>query len=1238
MNKTAIKNFAIWARNKLIADVSYDARLIGITEDGIAKPLPQSFGGTQFFDIGTAEPYSISGEAVRQRDKLIEVIQQKEKDTDYKTAYQYVIEEVAYTWFNRLIAIRFMEVNDYLPSHIRVLSSESGKLEPDLVTTPFDAELPFTAEEEAQIFQLKQDNKLDEVFRILFLKQCNALNEILPALFEKTKNYTELLLSLSVIDQDGVVYHLIHDIPEDDFNIERGGQVEIIGWLYQYYNTEPKAAAFAKNGKITKEEIPAVTQLFTPDWIVRYMVENSLGRLWVEGHPDCDLKENWKYYLEEAQQEPEVQAKLSEIRKEYAALNPEDIKLIDPCMGSGHILVYAFDVLMQIYESAGYSQRDAAKSILEHNIYGLDIDDRAYQLAYFAVMMKARQYNRRILNGENTCHVYAIQESNSINRAHLKYFGAGMDDIEKNAAKMQLEGLLDTLTDAKEYGSILNVESYNWDLLRRFVAAEDTAGQISMDSVGVEDTAEQLNRLVDIGETMARKYWVTITNPPYAAISNLSPKVNDFVKANYPDSKVDLFAVFIERCGLMTRVSGYQAMITQHAWMFLASYENLRDKLLNKELINLAHLGPHAFDEINGEVVQTSSFVFCNDFFSNYNSTFVQLVGGKNEAAKAAMFISGEHRFNKTNEQLREIQGTPYTAYWASDVVLSAFKKSHLVGDVSEPRVGMATANNDRFIRLWFEVNRNKFGINISSRKEAVESRKKWFPFAKGGEQRKWYGNNDTVVNWENDGFEIQNFKDEKTGRIRSHNYNLDYIFSSALTWTVIGTEKTSFRFCPVGFLYSNSGYGLFCNNEKTKYYLLGFMNSKIAASLLKILSPSMGFESGYLRKLPLIESDSLDSIVERVKHCIDGSNAEWDSFEISWDFKKHPLLRNVSTISEAFTQWQSECDDRFNQLKANEEELNRIFIDIYGLQDELTPEVEDKDVTVRKADLQRDIKSLLSYAVGCMFGRYSTYKDGLLFAGEPYSLQAFVDKMNDRPGTISDEELERAYRNEGVVVDEMFFPDADNVIPITDEEYLDDDIVSRLCAWLKAVYGDDTLEANLDYIAKALGNKGSTSREIIRNYFLNDFFKDHCQTYSVTGSGKRPIYWLFDSGKQNGFKALVYLHRYTPDTIGNLRIDYLHKMQRVYESEINRMQDMMDHSENAREVAAASKRKDKLAKQLKECREYDEKISHLALSRIELDLDDGVKVNYRKLQTAQDGKFYEVLADSKNIMVKEKK
>lgn len=1209
MNKTAIKNFAIWARNKLVADVSYDARLIGITENGIAKPLPQSFGGTQFFDIGTAEPYSISGEAVRQRDKLIEVIQQKEKDTDYKTAYQYVIEEVAYTWFNRLIAIRFMEVNDYLPSHIRVLSSESGKLEPDLVTTPFDAELPFTAEEEAQIFQLKQDNKLDEVFRILFLKQCNALNEILPALFEKTKNYTELLLSLSVIDQDGVVYHLIHDIPEDDFNIERGGQVEIIGWLYQYYNTEPKAAAFAKNGKITKEEIPAVTQLFTPDWIVRYMVENSLGRLWVEGHPECDLKESWKYYLEEAQQEPEVQAKLSEIRKEYAALNPEDIKLIDPCMGSGHILVYAFDVLMQIYESAGYSQRDAAKSILEHNIYGLDIDDRAYQLAYFAVMMKARQYNRRILNGENTCHVYAIQESNSINRAHLKYFGAGMDDIEKNAAKMQLEGLLDTLTDAKEYGSILNVESCNWDLLRRFVAAEDTDGQISMDSVGVEDTAEQLNRLIDIGETMARKYWVTVTNPPYANTGSLGAKVNSFVKKNYQDSKADLYSVFIERCAQMIVHGGYQAMITQHSWMFLTSFQKLREKMMHTDTISMAHLGARAFEEIGGEVVQTTAFVRRNSSISDYYGTYCRLVEPSTQQGKADLYLSRTKCYVARQADFVKIPGMP-VAYWLSNIYFELFSKLPTLSNSVDFCKGLATMDNERFLRLWEEVSWKNACVTAIDAAEGKESKKRWFAYNKGGTFRRWYGNRDYVINWFDDGKELKDnvVKCYGGGSYTKEVRNEEKYFCEGITWSTLASGLISIRYSPKGCIFDSKGSMGFAKSGQNIYALTAFLNSCVAQKFLEVLSPTLDYNIGGLNNLPFVNVP--DNAIETCKECIRDSVYDWDSFETSWDFKKHPLLRNVSTISEAFAQWQAECDDRFNQLKANEEELNSIFIDIYGLKDELTPEVEDKDVTVRKADLQRDIKSLLSYAVGCMFGRYSLDVEGLAYAGGEWDGSKY----------------------------QSYIPDADNVIPITDEEYLDDDIESRLCAWLKAVYGADTLEANLDYIAKALGNKGSTSREIIRNYFLNDFFKDHCQTYSVTGSGKRPIYWLFDSGKQNGFKALVYLHRYTPDTIGNLRIDYLHKMQRVYESEINRMQDMMDHSENAREVAAASKRKDKLAKQLKECREYDEKISHLALSRIELDLDDGVKVNYRKLQTAQDGKFYEVLADSKNIMVKEKK
>ena len=874
-----------------------------------------------------------------------------------------MIEEVAYTWFNRLIAIRFMEVNDYLPSHIRVLSSESGKLEPDLVTTPFDAELPFTAEEEAQIFQLKQDNKLDEVFRILFLKQCNALNEILPALFEKTKNYTELLLSLSVIDQDGVVYHLIHDIPEDDFNIERGGQVEIIGWLYQYYNTEPKAAAFAKNGKITKEEIPAVTQLFTPDWIVRYMVENSLGRLWVEGHPECGLKENWKYYLEEAQQESEVQAKLAEIRKEYAALNPEDIKLIDPCMGSGHILVYAFDVLMQIYESAGYSQRDAAKSILEHNIYGLDIDDRAYQLAYFAVMMKARQYNRRILNGENTCHVYAIQESNSINRAHLKYFGAGMDDIEKNAAKMQLEGLLDTLTDAKEYGSILNVESYNWDLLRRFVAAEDTAGQISMDSVGVEDTAEQLNRLIDIGETMARKYWVTCTNPPYAGTSNLSANVNNFVKKNYPDSKADLFAVFIERCRQMTVNNGFQAMITQHAWMFLSSFEKLREKMMLTETVNMAHLGARAFEEIGGEVVQTTAFVRCANHVEGYKGTYCRLIEPTSQQGKADMFISGQNQYRVGQISFSKIPGVP-VAYWISPEVLKLFDE-RTVGSIADAKSGMTTTDNTRFLRLWEEVNCQKIGFGYGNIADTQDMKYKWFPFCKGGDFRRWAGNESFVVNWFNNGEEIRIAAEGATG---GRLVNIDCALRECLVWTKISSANISLRMKKQGIFFSDAAPGVFANRE-TLYYLLALLNTKYANEIIKLINPTLNFVPGAVSSVPVKKDEkNKGKIIEIAEGNVQLSEQDWDSFETSWDFKKHPLLQNVSTISEAFNQWQAECDDRFNQLKTNEEELNRIFIDIYGLQDELTPEVEDKDVTVRKADLQRDIKSLLSYAVGCMF------------------------------------------------------------------------------------------------------------------------------------------------------------------------------------------------------------------------------------------------------------------------------
>ena len=717
MNKTAIKNFAIWARNKLIADIGYRASLMGITAEGVHAALPQSTGQTEFYDIGTAEPYTINGSAIRQRQYLVELIQRKEKDTDYKTAYKYVIEEVAYTWFNRLIAVRFMEINDYLPSHIRVLSSDTGKLEPDLVTTPFDAELDFTRAEQQAVMDLKNANKLDEVFRLLFIKQCNALNEILPALFEKTNDYTELLLNLSVIDQNGVIYHLVHDIPEEDFDVERGGQVEIIGWLYQYYNTEPKKEAFAKKGKITKEEVPAVTQLFTPDWIVRYMVENSLGRLWVEGHPNKELKSGWRYYLEEAEQETEVQVQLNKNRKVYAQLNPEDIKIIDPCMGSGHILVYTFDVLMQIYESAGYGQRDAARSILENNLFGLDIDDRAFQMAYFAVLMKARQYNRRILDGKCKLNLYSIQESNSINRNQLRYFGADLNDIDKNNAVSQISSLLDTFKDAKEYGSILTVDEYDWKLLYRFISSIQVIGQLSMDTVGLEDTADQLKQITKQGQVLSQKYHVTITNPPYMNPNSASRNLNEFAKKHYPDSKTDLFAIFIERCSQMNVSYGFQAMITMHAWMFLSSYENLRKKLVCRDTINMIHLGARAFEEIAGEVVQTTGFVLRNTNAYRYKGVYCRLLEPNSQYGKEQMYLSGINRYISSQSNFVRIPGCPI-AYWVSDAFLKDFDKSKRLAEICETRKGLATSDNNRFLKLWEEVSFENIGFSIKSNEE----------------------------------------------------------------------------------------------------------------------------------------------------------------------------------------------------------------------------------------------------------------------------------------------------------------------------------------------------------------------------------------------------------------------------------------------------------------------------------------------------------------------------------------
>jgi hypothetical protein len=913
----------------------------------------------------------------------------------------------------------------------------------------------------------------------------------------------------------------------------------------------------------------------------------------------------------------------------------------DPCMGSGHILVYAFDVFMQIYENAGWSQRDAAQSIIQNNIYGLDIDDRAAQLSYFAVLMKARQYDRRILTRGIEPNVYAVQESNGINRGQLKYFGAGLTDAEKNVAVSQMEGLLNTLNDAKEYGSLLNVEDYDWELLEKFVENTDTESQISFDTYGLDETAELLKRLIRTGKVMAQKYEVVATNPPYAGTSNLSAKVNNFVKKNYPDSKADLFAVFIERCGEMIKKNGYQAMITMHSWMFLSSFEKLRVKLQQQTIVNMAHLGARAFEEIGGEVVQTTSFVLSKKHADKYVGIYCRLVEPNNQAEKENSFIRKEKIYRAKQNDFKKIPGSP-VAYWVNEKVYHVFENGVRFKTIGDTRQGMATSDVNRFTRLWYEVDCCNIGWNYSKLDSTEDGVHTWYPYIKGGTFRKWYGNEDYLVNWKFNGKEVKEYAAKLYKSYSRTIKNISEYLKPCISWGMVTTNNLSVRYYPAGHIFDIAGCCCFSNDD-VRLYLLGFLNSCIANTFCKILNPTINMNVGDIGNLPLIVSKTYKEKVDFwVERCIELAKLDWNSFETSWDFKCHPLISVISQnrtlfdditnidLAECYTCWENECNERFNQLKANEEELNRIFIDIYGLQDELTPEVEDKDVTVRKADLQRDIKSLISYAVGCMFGRYSLNEEGLVLAGQPFEAHFFEASapvcgtgFAGAPGA-SVPIGEFYYKTDEGVKKCTYNPDKDNIIPICDEEYFSDDIVSRFCEWVKIVYGEKSLETNLDFIAKALGNKGNTSREVIRNYFLNDFFKDHCNTYSVTGSGKRPIYWMFDSGKQNGFKALIYMHRYDADTVGRVRTDYLHKTQKYVETAMQSAQYTIDNATSASEKLKATKAVTKYTKQLAEMKIYDEAIAHVANQRIEIDLDDGVKVNYAKFQgveVAQEGK-----------------
>ncbi|MEE1516991.1 MAG: BREX-1 system adenine-specific DNA-methyltransferase PglX [Lachnospiraceae bacterium] len=1156
MNKTAIKNFAIWARVNLIESAKQKAFEYEVTEDGQNNSSLDIIAGRV-----------LSNTEKKQRAQLITEIKNK--------GFNQVMEEAAYTWFNRFIALRYMEVNGFLPSKVRVFSDEEGKFNPAILSEAMSVELDGLDREKVLKLLDKQDN--EALYKMLIISQCNALSSGLPYMFEKIENWTELLFPSNLLKTDSVVGQMVTEIPEEDWK----DAVQIIGWMYQYYNSELKDETFAllkKNVKITKERIPAATQLFTPDWIVRYMVENSLGRFWVEGHPNDELKKEWKYYLEEADQEPQVREELERIRKEYQTIKPEEIKVIDPCMGSGHILVYAFDVLMQIYTSAGWAEREAAKSIVENNIFGLDIDDRAGQLAYFAVMMKARKYNRRILSGDVIPNIMAIQDSSEIDSELIKFIANGNMKMQK-----ELIDIKSVLADAKEYGSILAVLECDFESIKQRI--EDVREMDMSDiitGIHIQNAVNVLLPIVKQSQIMAQKYDIIITNPPYMGAGGMSGKLSEYVKSKYPDSKSDMYAIFIEKCGEMLKKNAYQAMITQHSWMFLSSFETLRQNMMRKDIVSMAHLGPRAFEEIGGEVVQTTAFVIGNRKVKLYKGTYTRLVEPTTQQGKEDLFLKtvANHDcrfyFTANSENFSVIPGAP-VAYWLTDKDIKHMSNDKKVADLGESKQGLITSDNERFLRLWFEVEQEKI-------------RKKWFYYNKGGGYRKWYGLNYYVVNWENEGHDIKAFVDDK-GKQKSRPQNTQFYFCEGISWCDISTNIFSVRYVSSDFMFDASGPTLFVNEKEYIKYLCGLLNTNVAQRYLDVICQGLHYSTGHIPQIPVVISESEKKCVDcLVEHNIEICKDDWDSFEISWDFMKHPLIGyrdkcesvgvmyNDTSISNSFEIWKLITEKRFKVLKANEEELNRIFINIYGFYEELKPEVEEKDVTVRNADLQRDIKSFISYAVGCMTGRYSLDVEGLVYAGGTWDTSKYTS----------------------------FLPNEDNIIPICDDEYFSDDIVGRFVEFVKVVYGEETLEENLKFIADTLGGKG-TPREVIRTYFLKDFFNDHCKTYQ-----KRPIYWLFDSGKKDGIKCLVYMHRYQSDTVARIRTDYIHEMQSRYATAIEDLERNIQSAE-AKDRIKMNKKLAHLKEQEIELRTYEEKIHLIADQMIDIDLDDGVKVNYAK-------------------------
>lgn len=1153
MNTSNIKKYAPQARNDFIAAMRKQAAKYGITTDSI---LPAEQKGDLLLIGDQVFPLSV----MKSREKLIKRIQ--------TSSFEQTIDYIAYSWFNRLCAIRYMECKGLLDHGRRVLSSADGSAGlPQILEECLDIDLPGL--DASRVAELKLDgNKDEELYRELLLAQCHALNQVMPLLFEQVSDESELLLPDNLTKTDSLIRDLVSSIPEEDWS-----DVQIIGWLYQFYISEKKDQVI---GKVVKsEDIPAATQLFTPNWIVKYLVQNSVGRLWLMAHPESTLASSWEYYIQPAEQSNEVNAQLKQlidvrISEDGDTLNPESITVLDPACGSGHILVEAYDCLKVIYLERGYRSRDIPRLILENNLYGIDIDTRAAQLASFALLMKAREDDRRLFSNPPTLNIIALQDSQP---ERLEAFS--QDLASTDIAQTDLKELLDLFEHASTFGSLIQIPAAFAKKLPNLETKLNTASESG--DIFAQQSAQELLPLVQQAKLLAKQYDAVIANPPYMGGKGMNTALKDFAKKKFPESKSDLFAMFIERGFAWCKDNGFNSMVTMQSWMFLSSYEAMREKLLNNKTLScMVHMG----NGVMGIAFGTAATVMLNKHVSNYAGSFSYCKNDDvNEHGVPKQFpVQNERLKTAKPDDFKKIPGSP-VAYWVNKRLFDVFEKGELVGE--KAKKGFTSGDNEKFIRYWWEIDGYKFSIMSGT---------KWYPTQKGGEFRRWYGNYDSVVNWENNGSEIKNFKFDN-GKLRSVIRNERFYGLSGVTWTDVSSGLLSMRYVPKGFIFNASGPTIFSDNN---LIVLSSMNSKLISKYAEFLSPTLHFEVGQIQNYPIFQVTQ--DIENNTKNLVKLSQVDWDSYEFSWDFTQNPIIRTQhSNLEQAFSLWQQQNADAVAEMKRLEEENNKLFIEAYGLQDELTPDVPDEQITLTRADREKDSQRLVSYALGCMMGRYSLDEPGLIYAhagNQDFDASRY----------------------------QTFPADADGIIPLTEMHWFEDDATRRIREFLTAVWGKDTLDANMQWLAESLDKKASeTAEDTIRRYLASKFYKDHMQTYK-----KRPIYWLFSSGKQGAFQALVYLHRYNESTLARMRTEYVMPLISKMAAYANSLETAKENSDSAAEIKRIEKKLQDLHKQQAELSSFEEKLRHYADQRISLDLDDGVKVNY--------GKFGDLLTEVKAV------